>query len=486
MSKQYDYVIIGAGFAGMCMAIKLKQAGFHNFVILERNKQLGGTWYDNHYPGAACDVQSHLYSFSFEPNANWSRMFGPQQEILQYMEHCATKYELRQHFQFNTTVTSATFNDTTNTWTVTDAQGNNYTAKAVIGCSGGLSQPAMPDIKGMDTFEGKTFHSAQWDNSYDLKGKRIAIIGTGASAIQIVPAIAEEVKDLLLFQRTPPWIMPKPDRKMRSWEMKLFKALPFTQSLFRGYLYWVHEAMAAGFVTNPAILRLAQGISKRHLKKAVKDEALRAKLTPTYTMGCKRILLSNNYYPALTRSNVQVLNNGIAEINTIGVKTIDGTQHDVDAIIYATGFHAADGVMAFDIKGKNGLDIHQAWQQGAEAYLGTTVAGFPNLFLIVGPNTGLGHSSMILMIEAQVQYIMEGIKAMRTNKWKTVEVKPEVQQQYNETIHRELAKTVWQSGGCVSWYQNKNGKNVTLYPGYTFTFMRRTKRFEADKYHTVA
>ena len=248
MSKQYDYVIIGAGFAGMCMAIKLKQAGFHNFVILERNKQLGGTWYDNHYPGAACDVQSHLYSFSFEPNANWSRMFGPQQEILQYMEHCATKYELRQHFQFNTTVTSATFNDTTNTWTVTDAQGNNYTAKAVIGCSGGLSQPAMPDIKGMDTFTGKTFHSAQWDNSYNLKGKRVAIIGTGASAIQIVPAIAEEVKDLLLFQRTPPWIMPKPDRKISSFEMKLFNALPFMQRLYRSYLYWTHEAMAAGFV----------------------------------------------------------------------------------------------------------------------------------------------------------------------------------------------------------------------------------------------
>lgn len=482
MNKQYDYIIIGAGFAGMCMGIKLKQAGLNNFIILERNKQLGGTWYDNHYPGAACDVQSHLYSFSFEPKADWSRMFGAQQEILQYMEHCAEKYGLTLHFQFNTTVTGAAFNDAANIWTVSDSQGNIYTANTVIGCSGGLSQPAMPDIKGIASFQGKTFHSAKWDSSYDLKGKRVAIIGTGASAIQIVPAIAGEVKDLLLFQRTPPWIMPKPDRPMRNWEKKLFKALPFTQSLFRGYLYWIHEAMAAGFVTNPAILRLAQGIAKRHMRKALRDEALRAKLMPSYTMGCKRILISNDYYPALTRSNVQVLTDSIAEINATGVKTVDGIQHDVDAIIYATGFHAADGVMAFDIKGKNGLDIHDAWQNGAEAYLGTTVAGFPNLFLIVGPNTGLGHSSMILMIEAQVQYIMESLKAMRSNNWKSIEVKPQAQQQYNETMQRELAKTVWQSGGCVSWYQNKNGKNVTLWPGYTFTFMRRTKQFEADKY----
>lgn len=485
MEKQYDYIIIGAGFSGIGMAIKLKQAGFNNFIILERNRQLGGTWYDNHYPGAACDVQSHLYSFSFEPKADWSRMFGPQQEILQYMEHCAQKYGLHPHFQFNTSVSSAVFNDSDSTWTITDTQGNTYTAKAIIGCSGGLSQPAMPDIKGIETFKGKTFHSAKWDSSYDLKGKKVAIIGTGASAIQIVPAIADDVKELLLFQRTPPWIMPKPDREMSNFEKKVFKAMPFMQSLFRGYLYWVHEAMAAGFVTNPAILRFAQSMAKRHMKKAVKDEALRQKLTPNYTMGCKRILISNNYYPALTRSNVHVLTNGIAEINQTGVRTIDGIQHDVDAIVYATGFHAADGVMAFDMKGKGGIDIHEVWNNGAEAYLGTTVAGFPNLFLIVGPNTGLGHSSMILMIEAQIQYIIESIKAMRANNWKAISLKPQAQQEYNNYVQQELTKTVWQQGGCTSWYQNKSGKNVTLWPGYTFTFMKRTKKFEADKYEVL-
>lgn len=485
MANRYDYIIIGAGFSGICMAIKLKQTGLNNFIILERNPQLGGTWYDNHYPGAACDVQSHLYSFSFEPKADWSRMFGPQQEILQYMEHCTEKYGINSHFQFNTSVSSTVFNDDTSTWTITDNKGNTYTANAVIGCSGGLSQPAMPHIKGIDTFKGKTFHSAKWDNTYDLKGKNIAIIGTGASAIQIVPAVAEEVKELFLFQRTPPWIMPKPDREMSGFEKKLFKAAPFMQGLFRGYLYWVHEAMAAGFVTNPAILKFAQGMAKRHMKKAVKDEALQAKLTPTYTMGCKRILISNDYYPALTRSNVHVETNAITEVNESGVKTADGTQHNVDAIVYATGFHASDGVMAFDIKGKNGLDIHEAWHNGAEAYLGTTVAGFPNLFFIVGPNTGLGHSSMLLMIEAQVQYIMEGIKAIRANQWKHINLKLAVQQAYNNEIQNELTKTVWQSGGCTSWYQNKSGKNVTLWPGYTFTFMKRTKKFEADKYETM-
>jgi cation diffusion facilitator CzcD-associated flavoprotein CzcO len=485
MNTNYDYVIIGAGFAGICMGIKLKQAGFNNFVILERNQQLGGTWYDNHYPGAACDVQSHLYSFSFEPKTDWSRMFGPQQEILQYMEHCCEKYGLTKHFKYNTTVNGAAFDNDSSLWIVSDTNGNTYTAKAVISCSGGLSQPALPDIKGLDTFKGKMFHSAKWDNSYNLKGKTVAVIGTGASAIQIVPAIAPDVKSLLLFQRTPPWIMPKPDREMRSFEKKIFSALPFMQKIFRGWLYWAHELTAMGFVARPGILKFAQRMAIKHLNKNISDPTLREKLTPKYTMGCKRILISNDYYPALNRNNVQVITEHITEVNEAGIVTNAGTQYAVDAIVLATGFYAADGVLAFDIKGRNGVDLNETWRDGAEAYLGTTVAGFPNMFLVVGPNTGLGHSSMILMIEAQVQYIMEAIKAMKNNNWKYVDLKPEAQKQFNTQLQQQLAKTVWQTGGCISWYQNKNGKNVTLWPSYTFTFKKQTEKFEADKYEVA-
>lgn len=474
-------MILGAGFAGMCMAIKLKEAGFHNFVILERDKDLGGTWLANSYPGAACDVQSHLYSYSFEPKPDWSRMFGPQQEIWQYMVHCARKYGLYPHFHFETAVNGANFNEQNGKWTITTNKGD-FTAGIFISCSGGLSQPAMPDIKGLEDFKGKLFHSARWDHSYDLKDKTVAVIGTGASAIQIVPTIAPTVKRLFLYQRTPAWILPKPDRAMKGFEKKMFATMPFMQKLLRGMLYWRNELFAIGFVSKPGIMKLAQKMAIRHINTVIKDEALRKKVTPSYKVGCKRILLSNEYYQALTRGNVEVITNGIKEVTANGIVTASGDEKKMDAIILATGFHAADGVVPFAIKGTNGHDLNEAWKNGAEAYLGTSVSGFPNLFLIVGPNTGLGHSSMILMIEAQVHYAMEAIRQMKLNKWKAVDVKPEVQKSYNEDIQEQLSHTIWQTGGCVSWYQDKNGKNVTLWPGHTFTFMKRTKTFEPDKY----
>lgn len=477
-------MILGAGFAGMCMAIKLKEAGMHNFVILERDKDLGGTWLANSYPGAACDVQSHLYSYSFEPKPDWSRMFGPQQEIWQYMKHCATKYGLYPHFQFETTVNGASFNHETGKWLVKTDKGE-YTASFFVSCSGGLSQPAMPDIKGLPGFKGKVFHSAKWDHSYNLKDKTVAVIGTGASAIQIVPTIAPEVKELHLFQRTPPWILPKPDRAMKTFEKKMFAAIPAMQKLLRGLLYWRNELFAVGFVSKPGIMKLAQKMAAKHINTVIKDEGLRKKVTPTYQVGCKRILLSNEYYQALNRSNVEVVTESIREITEQGIVTADGKERKVDAIILATGFHAADGVVPFAIKGSNGLDLNEAWKNGAEAYLGTSISGFPNLFLIVGPNTGLGHSSMLLMIEAQVHYVMEAVRQVKQNKWKAIDVKPDVQKSYNEDLQQQLSHTIWQTGGCVSWYQDKNGKNVTLWPGHTFTFMKRTKNFEPDKYTVV-
>ncbi len=484
-NHRFEQLIIGAGFAGICAGIQLKKAGFDNFIILERGSHLGGTWRDNNYPGAACDVESHLYSFSFEQNPNWSRVFGPQQEILNYIGHCAEKYGLNPYIQLNTSVEKLVFDEEQGVWQVLCNNGKTYFAQSVISCSGGLSQPALPDIRGRDDFKGTMFHSAKWNHSYDLKGKTVAVIGTGASAIQIVPAIVPVVKELQLFQRTPPWIMPKIDGDISAFRRNMYSALPFMRSFYRWRLYWFHELAAYGFTRHPALLKFASKISALFLKRNVKDEALRKKLEPSYTMGCKRVLLSNDYYPAVQRENLHLITEHIDEINNTGIKTKDGVQHNLDAIVFATGFYAAEGVVMFDVRGRNGVSLNEAWKDGAEAYLGTSVAGFPNLFMVVGPNTGLGHSSMILMIEAQVHYILEAIKLMKNENLKSVDVKTETQKAFNEDLQQKLSKTVWQSGGCVSWYQTKTGKNVTLWPDFTFTFMKKTKKFEAEKYELV-
>ena len=477
-----EAVIIGAGFGGLCMAIKLRQAGINDFIILERNKHIGGTWYDNTYPGAACDVESHLYSFSFEPNPNWSRQFSPQQEILQYIEYCVAKYDLAAHILYNCNVSKAVFDEQSGTWTVTTTASLTYQARTVISCSGGLSEPSYPHIAGLENFKGRLFHTARWDKSFDLTDKRVAVIGTGASAIQVVPAIAPQVKQLYLFQRTPPWILPKPDKVISDFRLSLYRHLPFMAKLYRWRLYWTHELLAIGFVVKPTVMRWIGKLALSYLHRKVKDETLRQKLTPDYMIGCKRILLSNNYYPALQRANVAVVTTGIEAITETGVSV--GTQHyEVDAIVLATGFKAADGV-SMELRGLGGIDLNHEWRDGASAYLGTSIAGFPNLYLVVGPNTGLGHSSMLLMIEAQVQYIMEALKAAKGLKYMTV--KKAVQQGYNEQLQSELANTVWQKGGCRSWYQTAGGKNVALWAGFTFTFMRRLKRFDIEKYDLTA
>ena len=481
-TNQYEQIIVGAGFSGLCMAIKLKEAGMNNFVILERNEHIGGTWYDNKYPGAACDVESHLYSFSFAPNPDWSRQFSPQEEILHYIEYCAERYQLTPHIRLHMNITSAVYNEQDATWTVTAANGDIFTTRVLVTCSGGLSEPSLPAIKGIDSFQGKLFHSARWDKEYDLRDKTVAVIGTGASAIQIVPAIVSKVKKLDLFQRTAPWVLPKKDKEISGFRKALYKYLPFTRKLYRSRLYWRNELVAIGFIGNPGVMTIAGKVVIRHLKSSVKDKALRQKLTPQFVLGCKRVLLSNEYYPALMQRNVEVITDGIRQINEVGILTSDGIQHNADAIIFATGFQAAEGVLRFAVKGKGGLDLNEAWRDGAEAYLGTSISGFPNMFIVVGPNTGLGHSSMIIMIEAQVHYIMEALKTMQARQARSTDVKKEVEQKYNEEIQAKLSRSVWQSGGCVSWYQTQSGKNVTLWPGFTFTFMNRTKHFEPEKY----
>ncbi|MBM9576872.1 NAD(P)/FAD-dependent oxidoreductase [Leptospira sp. 201903070] len=480
-----DAVIVGTGFAGLGMGVRLKEKGIHSFVILEQADGVGGTWRDNHYPGAACDVQSHLYSFSFERNPNWSRMYGLQSEILEYLNHCADKYDLRPQIHFNTSAESAVFDERSGFWNVKASNGNTYKAKSLINGSGGLSRPVLPDVPGLKKFKGKMFHSARWDHSYDLKGKTVGVIGTGASAIQIVPAIQSEVKKLTLFQRTAPWVISKPDRAISGFERALFRFFPPAQWIFRFAIYWMLEFRVIAFTILPGLMKVLEFFAKGYLKKNVSDPVLRKKVTPSFTIGCKRVLISNEYYAALQKQNVDVVTSGIREVRENGVLTQDGVEHPLDALILATGFQAADAKAPFPVKGIGGLDLNEAWKNGAEAYLGTTVSGFPNMFLIVGPNTGLGHSSMVLMIESQINYALQCILSLNRKKLKFINVLKEAQDRYNEKIQSRLEKSIWNTGGCMSWYRTKNGKNTTLWPGFTFEFRLKTKSVNFSHYEIV-
>jgi cation diffusion facilitator CzcD-associated flavoprotein CzcO len=483
--KVSSVLVIGTGFAGLAMAVRLKEAGIHDFTILERASSLGGTWRDNTYPGAACDIQSHLYSFSFEPNPTWTRMFGQQREILAYMEHVAEKYRLMPHMRFDSPVLRAVFDEREGVWDVTTKDGVVHRARVVVSGTGPLNQAAFPQIEGRETFAGKSFHSSNWDHSYSLEGKRVAILGTGASAIQVIPEIADRVASLHVFQRTPPWIMPKPDRPISDRERALFKRVPVTQKLTRAAIYWFLEWRALAFTVNPALLKRAEPLAIRYLEKRVKDPVLREKLRPKYTLGCKRVLMSNDYFETLQKKNVSVVTDSIREIRPDGIVTSDGEVHEVDAIVYATGFHASEAVAPFEVRGTGGRELNELWKDGAEAYLGTSVAGFPNWFLLVGPNTGLGHNSMVFMIESQVTYVLDAIKKMRAKRWKTVDVLPRTQAAFNAKIQERLGTTIWQTGGCTSWYQTRDGKNTTLWPGFTVEFRLRTRRFHEHVYACV-
>jgi len=479
-----DVAIIGTGFAGLAMAIQMKEAGMHDFVMLEKADDVGGTWRDNHYPGCACDVPSHLYSFSFAQNPNWSRMFSPQPEIWSYLKRVTEEYGLKDHIRFNSELSEARWDEAQGVWNISTAAGDRYTARVVISGMGGLSRPAYPQgIKGLEKFKGKTFHSQNWDHDYDLAGKRIAVIGTGASAIQFVPQIQKKAARVDLYQRTPPWIIAKPDRKMGEGAKNLFKKLPFVQNMLRSVIYTVLETRALGFVVNPKLMAIDEKMALGLLKRQVKDPELRKKLTPNYKIGCKRVLISNDYYPAVSQANVSLITEGIQEVTANSVIDRNGVEREVDLIIFGTGFQAADPVPSKMIYGKQGVDLLDAWKDGPEAYKGTAVAGFPNLYLIVGPNTGLGHSSMVYMIESQVAYVLDALKtALKTGK-PVQEVKAEKQAAFNQKLQSRTAQTVWNTGGCSSWYLHpKSGKNVTLWPGFTWQFRRITRRFDADAY----
>jgi cation diffusion facilitator CzcD-associated flavoprotein CzcO len=466
-----DVAIIGAGFSGLCMAIKLKEAGYQSFKIFEKASDLGGTWRDNRYPGCACDVPSHLYSFSFEQNPDWSRSFSPQDEIWRYMKACADKHDIVSHIRFNAGAASAGYDESAQLWRLRLKDGESVTARAVVSAIGALHLPAFPKLKGLESFAGRTFHSSEWDESYDLAGKRVAVIGTGASAIQIVPNIADKVSRLCLFQRTPSWILPRQDRAYADKTKSRLRNLPFLQRALRNVIYWAMESRALGFISRPGILKPAEKMARSYIARSIPDPAMRAALTPVYAIGCKRILISDDFYASLTRPNIELVTTGIREVTPQGIVTEDGRLHELDVIIYATGFRATELLSELPVTGRGGRKLADDWKDGAQAYYGIAVAGYPNFFMLLGPNTGLGHNSVIFMIEAQVRYVMDCLR------WGAgeVEVREDVQRDFNTALKAKMDRTVWKSG-CRSWYLNENGTNSTIWPGFTVDYWWKTRR----------
>jgi cation diffusion facilitator CzcD-associated flavoprotein CzcO len=477
-------IIVGAGFSGLCAGIELRRAGIEDFVILEKADGIGGTWRDNHYPGAACDIPSHLYSYSFEPNPRWSHAYSGQAEILAYLEHCVDAYQLRPHLRLGARVESAEYDEPSATWTVGIRGAPSLVARALILGNGALHLPALPDVPGRERFTGPAFHSARWDDRAALDGKRVAVIGTGASAIQFVPQIAPRVAKLSVFQRTPPWILPKADRAIGRRERWLFEHVPGVHWLRRTGLYWMLESRVLGFAFAPSINRFAERLVRRHLTRSVADPGLRDKLTPQYRLGCKRVLISSDYYPALQRDNVELVTDEVAAIEPTGVRSRDGTLREVDAIIYGTGFKVAEYLSSMRIVGVGKRELNEVWRESVRNYLGITVSGFPNMMLMFGPNTGLGHNSMIFMIEAQARYAVQALRALRKNALAALDVRPSVEQAFRAEMTRKLKRTVWTTG-CRSWYLAPDG-DVLLWPGFTFDYWRRTRRIDLRDYEVRA
>ncbi len=482
--RQHEIIVVGAGFSGVGMAIRLRQMGITDFVVLDRGNDLGGTWRDNSYPGAACDVPSNLYSYSFAPNPKWSRSFSPQSEIWDYIRHCVDRYGVGEHLRANHPVDEARWHEDEKHWTVTVAGGRQFTAPIVIWATGSLSEPAIPAFPGLEKFRGKVFHSAQWEHGFDLTGKRVCVVGTGASAVQFVPQIQPKVAQLYLHQRTPPWVGPRNDRPVSKWRQVLYSRIPVTQRMARLRIYLTFEFLL-GIFTGKSVRtkRILQKALLGHMRRQVADPELREKLTPHYEPGCKRLLASDDYFPALTQPNVEVINSPVASFTEHAVVGQDGVAREVEVVIMGTGFEAAEPAYALHIVGRDGVRLSEAWKSnGVEAYAGSTVHGFPNLFMMIGPNATLAHNSMIYMIESHINYIASAVTFMRKPGVGVVEVKRSVQHRYNERLQTALEHSVWVVGGCASWYLDHRGRNTTLWPRHTWSFRRLTRRFQPGEY----
>jgi cation diffusion facilitator CzcD-associated flavoprotein CzcO len=482
--RELPIVIIGAGFAGIGMAVALQRAGFRNFTICERAGEIGGTWRDNTYPGAACDVPAYVYSFSFEPNPGWSRLYASSDEIQGYLLRCVEKYGLRPHLRLRCEITSAAFDEASGRWTLGTASHETLSARVVLSGVGGLVDPAQPDIKGIQSFAGELFHTARWNHDYDLTGHNVAVIGTGASAVQVVPAIAGQVAKLSVFQRTPAWVMPKADRRIDAKTKRFFARHPLAQKLVRWGLFWLSEAAGPIVFLDSPLSKIGERASLRHLEASVSDPELRRKLTPTFQFGCKRVLISNDYWSSFERENVELVTEPIAEIRADAIETRDGRRHEVDAIVLATGFALGLANAPFAISGLAGRTLDHAWKQGATAYKGVAVSGFPNWFILMGPNTGPGHTSVLVYTERQIRYILQALEELVSRDLGYLHVRQAVQDAYNAGLQRRMKHMAWTSG-CHSWYLNPDGSNHALYPGFASEYCARMLRFRPSEYHGV-
>lgn len=481
--------VIGTGFAGLGMAVRLQQEGYDDFVVLERGGSVGGTWRDNTYPGCACDVPSHLYSLSFAPNAEWSNSFSSQPEIYEYLKGVARESGVERRVRFNCEVTDATWDDDAKVWNLTTATGpdnqGKIRAKFVVAGIGGLIDPKLPEVPGLADFPGEVFHSARWNHDYDLEGKRVAVIGTGASAIQFVPKIQPRVGKLHLFQRTPSWIAARGSHDFSPRRRQLYKRFPALRKAHRSALYWSRELLTLAFIKQPKLMAVPRQAGLRHLHSQVKDPELRRKLTPDYEFGCKRALISNDFYPAVSQPNVEVLTEGLVEVRGNFVVGADGSEREVDAIILGTGFDVTNlpGTKIFN--GRGGVNMKEMWSGAPSANRTTTVAGFPNVFVLGGPNFATGHMSVVEMFEHQFVYVLDALKKVERHGLASVEVRPEALARFNADLDRKMAKTVWMKGGCDSWYIDASGRNSTLWPDWTFAHAKMTSEFDLSEHVVV-
>lgn len=485
-AAHYQVAIIGAGFGGLVMAIRLLQRNIHNFVILEKSNEVGGTWRENQYPGAACDVQSHLYSLSFAPKTDWSKRYAEAPEIFQYIQDVVQQFNLREYCQFNSEVVHTEYHEKDCAWHVALKDGRQLSCQYLVFASGPLHVPQIPHIQGIEKFQGKVFHSSQWDHQYNLNSKVVASIGTGGSAIQYIPEIAPQVKQLYVMQRTAAWVIPRDERKYLNIEKKLFKQADWFRKLHRARLYWSNESRAIP-IMQPNVMKYTQKLAEAFIRFQVKDKQLAQKLTPDYIMGCKRILVSNKYFPTFNRDNVELVTDAIQELTADSIITKDGKMRKIDCLIYGTGFITDPRIylQPFSCIGEHGVELKQAWKDGAESYYGISHKGFPNLFQLLGPNTVLAHNSVIFMIESQVDYILQMMDLVAQSQSNAIVVKDQVQDQFNHDVQDMLNNTVWQSG-CVSWYQQEGGKNFALWPTYTWKYWLKTKSLHPSDFRLIS
>jgi cation diffusion facilitator CzcD-associated flavoprotein CzcO len=481
----YDTLIVGAGFTGVGAAIKLTEAGVHDFAILERGDSVGGTWRDNTYPGAACDVPSLLYSYSFVKNPSWSRAYSPADEICRHIEDMVGNSGLEPKIQFGVEVNELVFDETQGIWTVKANGRKRFQARTVVMASGPLPDHKWPDIRGLDTYEGHKIHSARWDHDYDFTGKRVAVVGTGASAVQIVPELVKQAKFVKVFQRTPGWVLPRLDGATPAAAKALFAKVPATQELTRQALFWGHEMTATALVWNTPLTGLVARLGKAHLRRHVKDPWLRRQLTPDFTPGCKRMLISSDYYPALQRDNCKLIDWPIATMSPVGIRTSDGIEHHLDCIVFATGYDVHLTGPPYPVKGIGGRSLGQEWASGAQAYKSINAHGYPNLFFMTGPNSGPGHNSLLVYVEGQLDYAVRGITTILGENLRYLDVRADVQRRYNDRIQKRLAKTTWMSG-CSSWYLTADGFNAAMYPGFATQYLRQMREFRFADYDAVA